>query len=378
MNKPVRIGIDTRDLKLATTGTKTYLSELLKSIKNTNVEHYSILEFGSIWKPYWGKNIIGKIYEHINFFIWKQFTLPLKSLLSNSDLLICTDYYLPLLKIKAKHIVVFHDALIFDHPSYYHPAWLKWFKFISLNAAKKADAIIVPSVFSLSRLSIFLPLLKEKMHVIYQGPKTIEQRIAPSLATQTALDNIGNIPFLLHVGGLEKRKNIPFLIKALHEVRKSKNIKLLLVGRPNPKIYNNSYQEIIETIKNLNLENDVHFTGYVPDEDLPFIYKRAMAYILPSTYEGFGIPILEGFQYHLPVIVANNSCLTEIGGEAVSTFSPFHLNQLVDRINELLENSTYRNSLVEKGNHRLTHFNWDKSASDYLHIIDNITKLNAN
>ena len=169
------------------------------------------------------------------------------------------------------------------------------------------------------------------MHVIYQGPKTIEQVIAPSLATQTALDNIGNIPFLLHVGGLEKRKNIPFLIKALHEVRKSKNIKLLLVGRPNPKIYNNSYQEIIETIKNLNLENDVHFTGYVPDEDLPFIYKRAMAYILPSTYEGFGIPILEGFQYHLPVIVANNSCLTEIGADAVSTFSPFHLNELVDK-----------------------------------------------
>ena len=116
----------------------------------------------------------------------------------------------------------------------------------------------------------------------------------------------------------------------------------------------------------------------MPDEDLPFIYKRAMAYILPSTYEGFGIPILEGFQYHLPVIVANNSCLTEIGGEAVSTFSPFHLNELVDRINELLENPISRNSLIEKGNHRLTQFNWDKSAADYLHIIDNITKSNAN
>lgn len=378
MNKPVLIGIDTRDLKLATTGTKTYLSELLKSIKNTNEQHYSILEFGSIWKPYWGKNIIGKIYEHISFFIWKQFTLPLKVSLTNADVLICTDYYLPILKLRAKHIVVFHDALFFDHPSYYHPAWLKWFKLISLNAAKKADAIIVPSAFSLSRLSIFLPLLKEKMYVIYQGPKTIEKAIEPSKSTQIALDKIGDVPFLLHVGGLEKRKNIPFLIKALHEVRKSKNIKLLLVGRPNPKIFNNSYQEIIETIKKLNLENEVHFTGYVPDEDLPFIYKRAVAYILPSTYEGFGIPILEGFQYELPVLVANNSCLIEIGGDAVSIFSPFHLNELVDRINEIVENPKLRSSLIEKGIHRLTHFNWNKSASDYLHIIDTNTKSNDN
>ncbi len=378
MNKPVCIGIDTRDLKLATTGTKTYLSELLKGINNTNKQDYSIIEFSSFWKPYWGNNIFGKIYEHISFFIWKQLTLPVKTFLAKSDVLICTDYYLPLLKLKARHIVVFHDALFFDHPSYYNPAWLKWFKFISLNAAKQADAIIVPSTFSLSRLSVFLPFLKEKMHVIYQGPKTIELRISPTKTTQLALDEIGDTPFLLHVGGLEKRKNIPFLIKALHEVRKKKNIKLLLVGRPNPKIYNNSHQEIIETIKNLNLENDVYFTGYVEDEDLPFLYKKAIAYVLPSTYEGFGIPILEGFQYHLPVLIANNSCLTEIGGDAVSTFSPFHLNELVDSINEIVENSALRNSLIEKGIHRLAHFNWNKSASDYLNIIDSITKSKAN
>ncbi len=378
MTKPVRIGIDTRDLKLATTGTKTYLSELLKGIKNNNQQNNHIIEFSSIWKPYWGKNLLGKLYEHISFFIWKQLTLPVKTFLSKSDVLICTDYYLPLLKLKSKHIVVFHDALFFDHPSYYNPAWLKWFKLISLNAAKKADAIIVPSDFSLSRLSVFLPFLKEKMHVIHQGPKTIEQVMAPSKATQDTLDKIRDVPFLLHVGGLEKRKNIPFLIKALDEIRKSKNIKLLLVGRPNPKIYNNSYQEIIETIQTLKLESEVHFAGYVPDEDLPFIYKRALAYILPSTYEGFGIPILEGFQYHLPVLVSNNTCLTEIGGDAVLTFSPFHINELIDSINEIVENSALRNSLIEKGIHRLSHFNWNQSAANYLKIIDSITKSNAN
>ena len=378
MTKPVRIGIDTRDLKLATTGTKTYLSELLKGIKNTNQQNNHIIEFSSIWKPYWGKNLLGKLYEHISFFIWKQLTLPVKTFFAKSDVLICTDYYLPLLKLKAKHIVVFHDALFFDHPTYYNPLWLKWFKLISLNAAKKADAIIVPSEFSLSRLRVFLPFLNEKMHVIYQGPKTIEQVMAPSKATQDTLDKIGDVPFLLHVGGLEKRKNIPFLIKALDEIRKSKNIKLLLVGRPNPKIYNNSYQEIIETIQTLKLENEVYFTGYVPDEDLPFIYKRALAYILPSTYEGFGIPILEGFQYHLPVLVSNNSCLTEIGAEAVLTFSPFHLNELIETIHKLIENPVLRDSLIEKGIHRLSHFNWNQSAVDYLKIIDTITKSNAN
>lgn len=369
MKKPITIGIDIRDLKLATTGTKTYLTELLNALKKGGDKKNIIIEFGSIWPPYWGHSLFGKIFEHISFFIWKQITLPIKSYFYKVDALICTDYYLPLVKLRAKHIVVFHDALFFDHPEYYNPIWLKWFKLIAIKAALKADAVIVPSEFSLTRLSEHLPTLKSKMQVVYQGPKSLNATSTLSDLSKIALDKIGEVPYLLHVGGLEKRKNLPFLIKALKEIRKKVEVKLLLVGRPNPKIFNNSHDEIMKTIVDFGLNDHVIFTGYVPDEDLPMLYQKSILYVIPSTYEGFGIPILEAFQQMVAVAVANNSCLEEIGGDAVVSFSPFIEKELINTVIEIITKDTLRLELIQKGKERLGHFNWDASAEEFVKII---------
>jgi glycosyltransferase involved in cell wall biosynthesis len=374
LKKTITIGLDTRDLKLATTGTKTYLTELINELKRSNDNSFKLVMFGSVWPPYWGNNLLGKVFEHVSFFIWKQITLPLKSFFSNVDVLICTDYYLPLIKLKAKHIVVFHDALFFDHPEYYNPIWLKWFKLIAVNGALKADAVVVPSQFSFERLSMHLPTLKSKMQVVYQGPKSNEIKSSLSDASKIAMDKIGDVPYILHVGGLEKRKNLPFLIKALKEIRKKVDVKLLLVGRPNPKIFNNSHEEIMETIDSCGLQQEVFFTGYVPDNDLPMLYKNSILYIIPSTYEGFGIPILEAFQQEVPVAVANNSCLQEIGGDAVAVFSPFVEEELVHIAVELITKESTRNELIQKGKQRLKHFSWEASANDFKIIAQNLLK----
>jgi len=374
LKKTITIGLDTRDLKLATTGTKTYLTELINELKRSNDNSFKLVMFGSVWPPYWGNNLLGKVFEHVSFFIWKQITLPLKSFFSNVDALICTDYYLPLIKLKAKHIVVFHDALFFDHPEYYNPIWLKWFKLIAVNGALKADAVVVPSQFSFERLSTHLPTLKSKMQVVYQGPKSNEIKSSLSDASKIAMDKIGDVPYILHVGGLEKRKNLPFLIKALKEIRKKVDVKLLLVGRPNPKIFNNSHEEIMKTIDSCGLQQEVFFTGYVPDNDLPMLYKNSILYIIPSTYEGFGIPILEAFQQEVPVAVANNSCLQEIGGDAVAVFSPFVEGELVHIAVELITKESTRNELIQKGKQRLKHFSWEASANDFKIIAQNLLK----
>lgn len=374
MNKPIIIGIDTRDLKLATTGTKTYLEELIKALKKIPNKEFILVEYKSIWPPYWGHNILGKLYEHLSFFIWKQVTLPLKTLFSGAHVLLCTDYYLPILKLRAKHMVVFHDALFFDHPEYYNPLWLKWFKLIAISGSKGADSIVVPSQFSLNRLSEYLPSLKEKMQVIYQGPKSNNHKASLTKGTLDAMHKIGTTPYILHVGGLEKRKNLPFLIHAIKEIREKIDVKLLLVGRPNPKIYNNSHQEIMDTIEELSLQESIIFTGYVPDEDLPYIYQHATAYALPSTYEGFGIPILEAFQNNVPVVVANNTCLPEIGGNAVLAFSPYKQHEMVTCLLEIIEDKTKRTELVKKGTERLSEFSWDESAKEFLAAAKNAIK----
>ena len=373
----IRIGVDVRDLRLASTGTKTYLDELLKVLRKLDGVEINLKEFNSIWKPYWGHSKWGKAFEHVQFFIWKQFTLPLKTFFSNRDVLICTDYYVPLIKLKAKHLVVFHDALFFDHPEYYNPIWLKLFKAIALPAARKADVIIAPSHFSRERLLLHEKGFEGKIKVVYQGRKTINENGMISSKTKQLLDELGKQPYILHVGVLEKRKNLAFLIRVVHEIRKTHDIKLVLVGRPNPKIFNNSEKEILETIEELNMQEQVVFAGYVPDEDLPTFYKNAQLYVFPSIYEGFGIPILEAFHFQVPVAVANNTCLPEIGGQAVSCFDPYDLEYTKNCLIQLLENNAERMKKIEAGNQLSHSFSWDKSANEVVKIAADVVHLQA-
>jgi len=373
----IRIGVDVRDLRLASTGTKTYLDELLKVFRKLDGVELELREFNSIWKPYWGHSKWGKALEHVQFFIWKQLTLPLKTLFSKRDVLICTDYYVPLVKLKAKHLVVFHDALFFDHPEYYNPIWLKLFKAIALPAARRADVIIAPSFFSKDRLLLHEKGFEGKIKVVYQGRKTINEHAEISANTKKILQDLNGQPYLLHVGVLEKRKNIAFLIRVVHELRKTQDVKLLLVGRPNPKIFNNSEKEILATIAELDMQEHVVFAGYVPDEDLPALYKQAKLYVFPSIYEGFGIPILEAFHYQVPVTVANNTCLPEIGGEGVSSFDPFDIEQAKNCIIKLLQDGGQREKQINAGNQLSHSFSWDKSAKEIGKIAAEVVHLQA-
>ena len=373
----LRIGVDVRDLRLASTGTKTYLDELLKVFRKLNGVELELKEFNSLWKPYWGHSKWGKGWEHIQFFIWKQITLPLKTLLAGSDVLICTDYYVPLIKLKAKHLVVFHDALFFDHPEYYNPIWLKLFKGIALPAARKADVIIAPSHFSKERLLLHEKAFEGKIKVVYQGRKTISEEVGVSSSTQQAIDKLAERPYVLHVGVLEKRKNLAFLIRVVHEIRKTHDLKLLLVGRPNPKIFNNSEKEILDTIAELNMQEHVVFAGYVPDEDLPALYKGALVYAFPSIYEGFGIPILEAFHFQVPVAVADNSCLQEIGGDAVSSFDPFDTEDAKKVLLTLINSPEISEKQIKEGNLLSSSFSWDNSAKEIGKIAADAVHLHA-
>jgi len=376
-NQLIRIGVDVRDLRLASTGTKTYLDELLKVFRKLDGVELELREFNSIWKPYWGHSKWGKVLEHVQFFIWKQITLPLKTLFSNRDVLICTDYYVPFVKLKAKHLVVFHDALFFDHPEYYNPIWLKLFKAIALPAARRAEIIIAPSHFSKDRLLLHEKGFHGKIKVVYQGRKTIDEAGAISVKTNKILEELGNQPYILHVGVLEKRKNLAFLIRVVHEIRKTHEIRIVLVGRPNPKIFNNSEKEILETITALNMQEHVVFAGYVPDEDLPAFYKNAQLYVFPSIYEGFGIPILEAIHYQLPVAVANNTCLPEIGQDAVAPFDPSDLEEAKKAILNLLTSTELREKQITAGNHLSHSFSWDKSAKEIGKIAAEVVHLQA-
>ena len=366
----MKIAIDARDLQLATTGTKTYLQGLITACKNRSTPTLSIHILDSQFLA--GSNTTSsftkKIRLHFFTFVWKQIVLPFKCWKLGADVLICTDYMLPLLPFGGKKIVVFHDALFFDYPTYYPSPWLIYFKWVAVRAANCSSYIVTTSNFSKNRLLYHFPHWQDKVQVIYQGQKSWATSLALSETGKFIFDRIGTAPFFLHVGSLEKRKNLLFLIRAFATFRKDQHVKLVLVGGSTHKTNSDDSKNITQLIQDLNLEKEVIMAGYLTDEDLSFFYKRACAYLFPSVYEGFGIPILESFHYQLPVAIATGSSLAEVAGDAAIEFDPQDELALVAVMEKLFTDEVIRKELTEKGLNQLNQFNWDIAADQFIEL----------
>ncbi len=309
--------------------------------------------------------------EHVRQQLWKQVILPVKAWQKNCDIVYCNDYFVPFIHLNYKTALLFHDALFFEHPEYSNKIWLQLFKHIALPAAKRAAFIITPTHFAKQRVQHFTGITPEKIYPVYHGPKTMVssgeiETIPDWLPTQNGFQ------YILHVGVMEKRKNLPRLILAYKLLKDAgyTQYKLVLAGKGNGKIHSDDTQEIMKAITDNQLENDVILPGYLPDNLLPIIYQRASLYVFPSVNEGFGIPILEAFEAGLPVLVANNTCLPEVGGNAVLTFDPYNITDIAGKIKQVLDSDDIRESLIHKGKERLQSFSWQKSAASMITIFE--------
>ena len=375
------IALDIRDLRLAETGKKTYLQELKKSLENLQGADFRLICYDSIFPPIKGTNIFGKLAEHILFFIWKQIELPIRLYNSPANVLICTDYYVPFTAIPQKKIVVFHDAIFFDHPEYYQSWWLKLFKRIAIPAAKKAT-VVTPSEFSKTRLLEHIPAFANNIQVIHQGAKQLlpsdhQMNYPKEFPLSAHASNVAKLVeeprFFLHVGVMEKRKNLTTLLRALKKMKHPSAPKLLLIGKRPYKKHSDDYENIAALVKELGLQDRVVFAGYLPDEDLAYFYRRAVGYVFPSRYEGFGIPILEAFYSATPVIVATGSALTEIGGEAVLYFNPDDVDTLASHMDIIAGSEAIRLEMVAMGRIELRKYSWEKSGKEFLELARKLT-----
>lgn len=370
MKKKMRIGVDIRDLKTATTGQKTYLEELVRAFLKLPDPNNQFLFLDTRLPVYTGNNRILKILEHINLHFWKQITLPIKAWTNHCDVLLCTDYFVPFIRIHFKTFVVFHDAFFLETPEHYNKYFILFFKYFALPSGRRCTKIIVPTNYAAKKIHSLTGIPLSKLATIYIGPKLIENK---NLDEALVLNkyHLETSKYILHVGIINKRKNIPLLINAFALLSKEqKGFKLVLAGIRNASRHINNSLVINETIQKNNLAESIVFTGYLNDEELAVIYKNALLYVFPSFNEGFGIPILEAFTYHLPVAVANNTCLPEIGGDAVLTFDPYNVQEIYNSMNQIITNKDIREKLIEKGEKRLQSFSWEKTATEFMHIFN--------
>jgi glycosyltransferase involved in cell wall biosynthesis len=363
----VKLAIDIRPLKFAQTGLKTYLSELVHQWERS--ETIEIVLLAPTTPVYNGNNKLKKIWEHIRFIWWKQYQLPSMAAKNKCTHLFCADFFVPTKKrwngISLKTIAVLHDAFFWESPEHYNTIWLKLFHSIGVPAAKKADLIIVPTQYAQKRILDFENFDASKIVVVQEAAKTLPLVVNPEPQLTNIAPSLIGQQYFLHVGVLEKRKNITTLLEAFAQVVKTNpNFKLVLVGNTPVKNKLNDAPNIISVINRLQLNNSIIQLGYLDAENLASIYQSAFAYVFPSLNEGFGLPVLEAFNAGLPLICANNSALPEVAGDAALYFDPTNANALSFQMQALISNFSLRQDLIQKGKQQLAQFSWAKAAAE--------------
>lgn len=385
MKNNIIVGIDISDLKVAATGQKTFLSELHTQFLSFDAEkkynanttsvsnqNFRFVYFSSPFPVIKSRSKIALLSQHLMFQCWKQILLPVSAWLNRCDIIFCSDYFVPYFHLGFKTVQVFHDAFFFQNPEHYNKYWFVLHKYLAMPAAKKSSFIVTPSDYALQTVHKYAEIPFNKLVRIYEAPKSLETIAAKK--DDPVLAQFINTKYIFNVGVFEKRKNLLNLIKAYHILMKKsegkEQINLVLAGKGTGRAESDTTSEVIALINKLKLNKNIFLTGYLTDAQLKTTYQHAFMYVFPSINEGFGIPVLEAFKSQIPVLVANNSCLPEIGGDAVIQFDPLNLNDIADKMQLVIDHSEIRNDLIAKGNKRLNNFSWKQTAQELLKVFE--------
>ena len=365
----IKVAVDVRDLQISASGARSYLESVIIEFKK---EHpgFAFYFLDATTKAYTGNHFLLKLKEQLSYFLWKQFVLPYQAKQLGCRVLFCSDFMVPYFSLGIKTIPVFHDAFFWEYPEHYNKYWLLFFRNLGLAAAKKSAFVVAPTQYASNQLAKYTGINPNKIQVIGEAPKTIATSISQN-ETTAIVKQILNLDYILHVGTLEKRKNLTALIQAFKIVRENgfPNLKLVLVGKASNKITLDDSSAIKDAIMQQQLTNDVILTDYLGDADVQQLYQKAKLYVFPSINEGFGIPVLEAFKYQVPVVIANNTCLPEVAGQGAKSFNPFSVQDMANAISTLLKDEALRQTYIEKGNAQLQNFSWDKTAGALMQLF---------
>lgn len=356
-------------------GTETYAVSLLKALGQRDLENeYCIFlnkESAHLEMPSYRnfKRIVCPVRAKIRVarYIWEQTVLPFQARSHNLDLLHSLGYVQPL-RLPCASIVTIHD-LNFHNLANWMPCEKRMLlRFFVTRSAQRADHIITVSEFSKKQIVEILGIPEDKITVTYNAVRQRGHQAQPFeiVSAQYGLHR----PYILALSSFSPHKNMAALIKAFAILRQRgfRDLQLVVAGHP-PKD-NRSLKMLLEDY--YSLIDAVVFMGYVRDDVLPTLYAHAEAFVFPSLYEGFGIPVLEAFLYGAPVACSNAAALPEIAGDAACYFDPTNVEDMADVISRLLDNEALRKLLVKRGKERVTHFTWEETARKTLEVYKQV------
>lgn len=294
--------------------------------------------------------------------LWLQIAVPIGARRQRLDLFHAPAFIAPLF-LPCPLVLTIHDAAPFTVGQQGYPLWgLYLCAFVDLGT-RRASRIIAVSTHAAGELARVFGLPAEKVRAIPHGVASSFRPLPPGTATQPALPGVDE-PFILFVGASDPRKNYTTLLAALRLLHERGDIPPLLVVTGSPTAEFRSLAEEAHA----NGMARVNFVGYVTEETLVALYNRARAFVFPSRYEGFGLPVLEAMACGCPVICANTTSLPEVAGDAALLIDPDDRDALADALAAVLHDRDLAARLTAAGIARARQFTWEETATRTLAI----------
>jgi glycosyltransferase involved in cell wall biosynthesis len=275
---------------------------------------------------------------------------------------------------KIKHIVVAHDIIPKLFPQYLNN-WRKYiYQKLTERGLRKADKIIAVSHRTEKDLISKLGIAAEKITVSYVDVDEIYKKELSDEQCKAVLKKYKlKEGYIYNGGGLDLRKNTENVLRAykilFDQYGYTKKIpKFVISGKLMPNLAP-LVTDVAQIVEGLELDKQVVILDYVPQADLPALYKKALLFVYPSLYEGFGLPVLEAMNQGTPVITSKTSSLPEVGSDAVLYCDPKSVDDLAMVMKNVLMNDHLQASLSLKGRERAKHFSWERFVEKFLNIV---------
>lgn len=266
-----------------------------------------------------------------------------------------------------RSVITVHDLAFLRFPGLLTTQSRRYYGSIQ-RAVQQADAIIAVSEATAYDLVELADAPPDRIRVVYEAADPTLGPMDPELAARLVRERFGlEQPYILFVGTLEPRKNLPLLLQAYSMIRKEFPARLVLAGGRGW-----LSQEVFDTVQRLALSDGVTFLGEVSPSDLQPLYCAADALTLPSLYEGFGLPPLEAMACGTPVVVSNGGALPEIVGDAGLVVRPDDPEDLAHGLGWVLGNTAFREALIRRGHTRAAAFSWHKAAQETLAVYESV------
>lgn len=347
-------------------GSSLYCFELLKNLEKIDKKNTY-----EIYLPQSPTNDLPKSSENWKYKVlpsrkmWTLTSLSFELMKNRSlDVFFTPTHYLPLFAPK-KSVVSILDVSYIYFPELFKKKDLIQLKKWTEYSANKSRKILTISSSSKSDIIKEYRVPEDKVEVIYPGINT-SLGTGNTLKMEDIEKKFGiKSKYILFVGTIQPRKNIKRLIEAYSKI--DTEVSLVIVGRRGWQ-----YEEILNAPEVFGVKEKVKFIENVSDEDLPSLYKNAEFFILPSLYEGFGIPVLEAMNYGVPVITSKVSSLPEVGGDAALYIDPENVSDIASKMEKLLKDSDLRQELIKKGKKQKEKFSWEISAAQTLEVLEEV------